>query len=88
MPDTLVRWNFHPGNLRGDGRDPTLLDWGDSGVGHPFFDQLVFLERCPAEAVGAIAERWNRLWLERLPGSNPFRMPRLDRPPAQRPGRP
>ena len=31
---TLVHGDFHPGNWRGT----TLLDWGDSFVGHPLLD--------------------------------------------------
>ncbi len=42
LRDTLVHGDFHPGNFRGDGRALTLLDWGDSGVGHPLLDHLPF----------------------------------------------
>ncbi len=48
LRDTLVHGDFHPGNFPGDGRALTLLDWGDSGVGHPLLDQAAFLD-CDSE---------------------------------------
>jgi len=48
LRDTLVHGDFHPGNFRGDDRALTLLDWGDSGVGHPLLDQPAFLDAIPA----------------------------------------
>ena len=62
--------DFHSGNFRGSGRrsDP-LLDWGDSGVGHPLLDQTAFLDRIPAEAVDATRWRWADQWRRwRIPG--------------------
>lgn len=69
--------DFHPGNVRGDGRDLTLLDWGDSGVGHPLLDQPVVLERCPPDALASIDDQWSRLWLALLPGSSPAKAANL-----------
>jgi hypothetical protein len=46
--DTLIHGDFHPGNFRGDGNALTLLDWSDSGVGHPLLDQPAFLAWVPA----------------------------------------
>jgi Phosphotransferase enzyme family len=71
--DTLVHGDFHPGNFRGDGRTLTLLDWGDSGVGHPLLDQPAFLDRVPSDAVGAVQAHWVQLWREAIPGSDPAR---------------
>ncbi len=71
LPDTLAHGDFHPGNLRGDGRGLTLLDWGDSGVGHPLLDQSAFFERQPTGAVPELKEFWSRRWLEACPRSNP-----------------
>ena len=73
LPDTLVHGDFHPGNFRGRRRRLTLLDWGDSGVGHPLLDQPAFLERQPTGAIPALMEFWTRQWLELLPGSDPRR---------------
>ena len=36
-----------------------LLDWGDSGVGHPLLDQPAFLDRIAAEHVPAIRAHWD-----------------------------
>jgi len=71
--DTLVHGDFHPGNFRGDGRTLTLLDWGDSGVGHPLLDQSAFLDRVPSDALGAVRDHWVQQWREAIPGSDPAR---------------
>jgi hypothetical protein len=73
LQDSLVHGDFHPGNFRGDGRALTLLDWGDSGVGHPLLDQPAFLDRVPHDAVSAVRAHWLQQWSEALPGSNPAR---------------
>ena len=47
LPNTIVHGDFHAGNWWGD----TLLDWGDSGFGHPLFDQPAFGDvNAPGEA--------------------------------------
>ena len=71
--DTLVHGDFHPGNFRGDERTLRLLDWGDSGVGHPLLDQPAFLDRVPSGAVGAVRAHWLQQWSEAVPGSDPAR---------------
>lgn len=73
LADTLVHGDFHPGNFRGDGRALTLLDWGDSGIGHPLLDQSAFLGRVPKAAAAALREHWQRQWREVAPGSDPAR---------------
>ncbi|MEX0853863.1 MAG: aminoglycoside phosphotransferase family protein [Bauldia sp.] len=71
--DTLVHGDFHPGNFRGDWDRLFLLDWGDSGVGHPLLDQPAFLERIGGRESEAVRGQWTRLWLEAAPGSDPAR---------------
>lgn len=73
LPDTLVHGDFHPGNLRGDGAHLALMDWGDSGVGHPLLDSSAFLDRVPAEALEAVRAVWLAHWREAVPGSDPAR---------------
>lgn len=73
LDDTLVHGDFHPGNCRGEGSAITLLDWGDSGVGHPLLDQPAFLTRIPAEAVGPVRTHWHERWRAAVPGSDPDR---------------
>ena len=73
LRDTLVHGDFHPGNFRGDGRALTLLDWGDSGVGHPLLDQAAFLDAIPSACVGAVRAHWLQQWSAAVPGSDPAR---------------
>lgn len=80
LADTLVHGDFHAGNVRGDGSGFALLDWGDSGVGHPLLDQPAFLDRMPQDAVEPVREHWLRLWREAVPGSDPMRASRLIAP--------
>ena len=73
LPDTLVHGDFHPGNFRGSERELTLLDWGDSCLGHPLLDQPAFLDRIPVAHREAIAAHWSREWSAAIPGSDPAR---------------
>jgi hypothetical protein len=82
LPDTLVHGDFHPGNFRGDATSLVLLDWGDSGVGHPLLDEPAFLDRVPADAVETVRSRWHREWTRAVPRSDPDRASRLLRPVA------
>jgi len=77
LPDTLVHGDFHSGNFRGEGRLLTLLDWGDSAVGHPLLDQPAFLTRVPADAAAPLREHWLRLWRDAVPGCHPSRAAHL-----------
>ncbi len=71
LRDTLVHGDFHPGNFRGDGRVLTLLDWADSGVGHPLLDQAAFLDAIPGDCAGAVRAQWLQQWRAAVPGSDP-----------------
>jgi hypothetical protein len=73
IPDTLVHGDFHSGNVRGNGERLWLLDWGDSGVGHPLLDQAAFLQYVPGEAVQPLREHWHVQWRTLLPGADPAR---------------
>jgi Phosphotransferase enzyme family len=73
LRDTLVHGDFHPGNFRGDGRALTLLDWGDSGVGHPLLDQPAFLDPIPRGSAEAVQAHWVQQWTAAVPDSDPAR---------------
>jgi Ser/Thr protein kinase RdoA (MazF antagonist) len=73
LKDSLVHGDFHPGNFRGDGRGLTLLDWADSGVGHPLLDQPAFFDAISPAAVAAVRMHWLQQWREAVPGSDPAR---------------
>lgn len=82
IPDTLVHGDFHPGNFRGDATALTLLDWGDSGVGHPLLDQSAFLERVPPGFIDEIRAHWSRCWRAAFSGADPATASRLLAPVA------
>ncbi|HIC7211664.1 phosphotransferase family protein [Burkholderia stabilis] len=73
LPNTLVHGDCHPGNFRGTQSDLTLLDWGDSGIGHPLLDQSAFLDAVPREYAPTIKDHWKREWLAKVPGCDPVR---------------
>jgi hypothetical protein len=82
LPDTLVHGDFHPGNLRGSATALTLLDWGDSAVGHPLLDQPAFLGRIPVRAARVARRRWHDAWRAAAPGCDPDRAAALLTPVA------
>jgi hypothetical protein len=71
LPDTPVHGDFHAGNFRGTADSLTLLDWGDSGVGHPMLDRSAFLDRVDRAHVAVLQDQWNAEWQAALPGSDP-----------------
>ena len=71
LGDSLVHGDFHPGNVRGDANRLVLLDWGDSGIGHPLLDQPAFLTRIPERAVTPVRDHWRAAWRRAVPGSDP-----------------
>jgi aminoglycoside phosphotransferase (APT) family kinase protein len=73
LPDSLVHGDFHSGNFRGDGRTLTLLDWGDSGVGHPLLDQPAFLAPIAERHREDVKTHWLRRWREAVAGCDPDR---------------
>ena len=74
LPDTLVHGDFHQGNLRSTGPGHlVLLDWGDSGIGHPMLDQSAFLERLSPADRQAVRQRWTTRWHREVPGCEPDR---------------
>jgi hypothetical protein len=73
VPDSLVHGDFWPGNIRGEADHFIILDWGDSGVGHPLLDQSAFLERIGRDDVDAIRQHWAQQWRLAVPDSDPAR---------------
>lgn len=82
LPDGLVHGDFHPGNVRGTSGRLTLLDWGDSGLGHPLLDVAAFTERMSAADADAVVAHWTRAWRAAVPGSDPQRALTLIEPVA------
>jgi hypothetical protein len=82
LPDTLVHGDFHSGNVRGRGLDLTLLDWGDSGVGHPLLDEAAFTTRLSTRDADAARAHWVRAWSAAVPGSDAAEAMRLLAPVA------
>ena len=80
LEDTLVHGDFFPGNYRFDGRSLVLLDWGDSGWGHPLLDMTAFLERIQAEDANRVRETWIKVWEDAHPAADVSRAADLIRP--------
>ena len=74
--------DFHPGNVRGEPGRFTILDWGDSGVGHPMLDQLAFGQRLDAADREAAEREWAQEWRTVVPGCDADRAAALLRPVA------
>jgi len=73
LPDGLIHGDFHPGNVRGSPGRLILLDWGDSGIGHPLLDESAFLDRIEPADVAAVRAYWHAAWRRAVPGSDPDR---------------
>jgi Ser/Thr protein kinase RdoA (MazF antagonist) len=80
VPETLVHGDFHPGNVIGDEERLVLLDWGDSGVGHPMLDQAAFVQRLGDADRAVVIDRWATRWREAVPGCEPARAAALLEP--------
>jgi Phosphotransferase enzyme family len=73
LPDTLAHGDFHAGNARSDGDHRTLIDWGDSYIGHPGFDALRIVERQPPAEAARLRAYWAERWRATVPGCEPER---------------
>ncbi len=82
IPDSLVHGDFHGGNVRADGERLVLLDWGDSGVGHPLLDQPAAIEHLDGVVAASARAAWTAAWQDAVPGSDPRHAARLVRPVA------
>ena len=77
IPDTLVHGDYHSGNVRGAPGRLTMLDWGDTGVGHPLLDLPAFLRAVPPSAVDRIRGFWLDAWQAAVPGCDARRAAEL-----------
>jgi hypothetical protein len=77
LPETLVHGDFHPGNWRFDGERLVLMDWGDTGVGHPMLDLDAFISRVAADARARVLEAWCDAWRAQRPDADPARAAEL-----------
>ncbi len=73
MPDTLVHGDLHPGNVVGTPTQRTIIDWGDSFIGHPGFDIIRLTERLEPDAAREAVARWAQRWREAVAGIDPGR---------------
>jgi hypothetical protein len=82
LPETLVHGDFHPGNWRFDGQGLVLMDWGDTGVGHPMLDLDAFIDRVPDHVRPRILVEWFDAWRQHRPQADPARAAELIGPAA------
>jgi Phosphotransferase enzyme family len=80
LPDTLVHGDLHSGNVCGTPAERTIIDWGDSFIGHPGFDILRLGDRIPREAQSELMAYWAKRWQRAVPGCDPVREAELLRP--------
>jgi hypothetical protein len=83
LPETLVHADFHPGNWRWHGTRVVVVDFADSGLGHPVLDGLRPSGFLDPERAAASRDTWVATWPEHLPGSDPARALELGRPLAR-----
>ncbi len=82
IPDTLVHGDYHSGNVRGAPGRLTMLDWGDTGVGHPLLDLPAFFRTVPPSAVDRIEGFWLDAWEAAVAGCDARRAAELLAPVA------
>jgi hypothetical protein len=71
IPEALVHGDAHAGNWRGTGAALVLLDWGDSGVGHPLLDAPSMGSRSDSKTRrDRVADRLVEQWMMRVPHAN------------------
>ena len=80
VPDTFVHGDFHPGNVRGTPDAPTILDWGDCGLGNPLLDLPAFLEAAPSGHRRRIRDAWLAAWGRAVVVADPPRAAALIEP--------
>ena len=80
LADTLVHGDFHRGNWRFDGRSLVMLDWGDTGVGHPMLDLSPLKEDLSDEAWAHVRATWVEAWHGERSGADPSRAAELIAP--------
>jgi Ser/Thr protein kinase RdoA (MazF antagonist) len=80
LPDTLLHGDLHPGNVRGGTGRRTLIDWGDSCVGHPAFDIMRLAEGLSEVDSARLLDEWAGRWRAEVPGCDPERAVALLRP--------
>jgi Phosphotransferase enzyme family len=77
LHESVVHGDFHAGNVVGNGQSLTIIDWGDSGIGHPLLDQPAFLSSSPPDDVAALQKHWSDAWRQAVPGCQPERAGQL-----------
>ena len=82
LPDTLVHGDLHPGNWVGQPGAASVVDWGDSVLGHPAFDVLTLAAGLEPAAQRAVHGVWAQAWRRHRPAADPLRALELARPVA------
>ncbi|BBC29558.1 hypothetical protein SGFS_008520 [Streptomyces graminofaciens] len=73
LPDTVVHADFHPGNWRGDGGPPVVVDFADAHWGNPVLDCLRLYDFLPEPVRATAVRAWVDAWKAHVPASDPAR---------------
>ncbi|GAB2826225.1 hypothetical protein GCM10027176_33290 [Actinoallomurus bryophytorum] len=73
LPDTVVHGDFHPGNWRGDGGPPVVMDFADAHLGNPVLDGLRVRDFLPEGKRPIAVRAWADAWRSHRPGCHPAR---------------
>lgn len=77
VPFALVHGDFHPGNVRASEGGMTIIDWADSGIGHPGFDVETCAQGLDSTDGALLRDAWGSMWRSHLPGVDTHHVLRL-----------
>ena len=80
VPDTLVHGDFDGSNVRASDTSRTIMDWGDTTIGHRAMDLWRLTEDLAPDNAAPLIDAWARSWRAHTPGCDPKRAFELLRP--------
>ena len=63
IPETLVHGDLHTGNVTFAGEQPTIFDWTDACIAHPFFDPMLeIIKHDDPDVKACLRDSYLSLW--------------------------